>query len=784
MQELSYRSALAAAVISRNARANRASTARLALSFLLAVVTLLALMVSPAVAQQGGVTGSVVDTQTGEPLRGARVGTPDGSAATVTDGRGRFELTVPPAATELLVDFLGYKAMPVPLGANRQNIRVRMEISPVQLNEVVVAGYGANRRLLETPGAIAVIPKEVLERGNPVFMQQALESVPGVRLEMSNPNQQRLSIRGVGVRAHNSGGIRAFINDIPITEAEGSTNLSQIDVTTLGQIEVLKGPSSSLFGAGLGGVVNLRTERPTFLGRVFEASTVGGSDGLQRVGGNLLAGGTNGSLMLSYGRFNYDGFREHDRHSRNELNAVGEFYTSDQNTVSVLVTRTESDAQLAGAVTLADLQADPRRANATSVRQNVNQNNVWTRLGITNSYAFSDRFSNTTVVHNTFGGLDHPVSSAVLRNSTHTYGARTRFTYRAAESVGPRPRISVGGEYMQGLTLRRRYANLGGGEAGSLIGDSEQTTPYYNVFAQGEADLSARTLLTLGLSYNHASLRVLDLRNPHLSGSRTFDPTISPRVALNHRITDHISGHVSVSHGYLPPAASRTIDADGSVNMELDPETAINYEVGVRGLVFGDRLNFDASVFSLRMRDELISRSIDQGITVWVNAGRTTHNGFETALSYALIQDPSGVVTSLRPYLAYSYSDFTFGEFLVGGTDHAGNVITGTAPHAAQLGFDVTTRPGIYGSIRHSYTDRMPLDDRNTDFAEAYHLLGGKIGYATTLGRTGVDAHLGVDNLTDTLYASRLNFNASGGMYYQPAPGRTVYAGVTLRPRF
>lgn len=753
--------------------------------FATALLSLLLLLLAgrPAVAQQGIVTGTVLDLQTGAPLSGALVQT-DAGLSGLSDEQGRFRIELRGPERMLSVYLLGYKPATVDLTHGTENLRVRLEISPVQMSEVHVAGYGANRRLLETAGGVAVIPAEALERGNPTSMQHAFESVPGVRMEMSNPNQQRLSIRGVGVRAHQSGGVRTFLNGIPITDAEGGTNFAQVDVTTLGQIEVLKGPSSSLFGAGLGGVVHLQTRRAPYQQQIFEIASIAGSDGLQRFGGSYQTGSNAANLSMSYGYYDYDGFREHDRHARKEFNAFGEFFASDRSTISVLATRTESKAQLAGGVTEQVMRENPRAANGTSVRQNVNQNNIWTRIGVSHTYNFSDRFTNTSTIHNTFGEMDHPVSSAVLRNTTHTVGARTAFTYRAPASATMAPRASVGAEYLRGLTLRKRYENPGGGEAGALIGDTEQTTPVLNLFAQIDAELGARTTATVGLSYNRASLRVLDLYIPTRSGERVFDPVFSPRIALNHRITDHISAHASVSHGYLPPSASQTIAADGAVNRDLSPETATNYELGVRGLVFEDRLNFDASIFSLRMNDELIPRTVDQGVTEWVNAGRTLHNGFETAVSWAVIQNGSGILTALTPFATYAYSDFSFEEFVIGDVDYSGNTITGTAPHVVHLGIDASTRPGFYGSVRYSYTDRMPLNDTNTDYASSYSLVSGRIGLEWEIGRTGIDAHVGIDNLFDTRYASRLDFNASGGNYYRPSPGRTFYTGVTLRPRF
>jgi iron complex outermembrane receptor protein len=70
-------------------------------------------------------------------------------------------------------------------------------------------------------------------------------------------NTNRISIRGIGSRAqYGTQKIKAYYEGIPLTTAEGSSTIEDIDMETIGS-EIIKGPNSTSFGSGLGGVINL-----------------------------------------------------------------------------------------------------------------------------------------------------------------------------------------------------------------------------------------------------------------------------------------------------------------------------------------------------------------------------------------------------------------------------------------------------------------------------------------------------------------------------------------------
>src|SRR5699024_11465648 len=104
---------------------------------------------------------------------------------------------------------------------------------------------------------------------------------------------------------------------------------------------------------------------------------------------------------------------------------------------------------------------------------------------------------------------------------------------------------------------------------------------------------------------------------------------------------------------------------EGRINQQLQAERGINYEIGARGNLFEKGLNYDVTLFIFQMKDQLVPQTVDQGNTVYLNAGETSKKGVEAALSYFWTNNSSGFIQSMRPFIYYNYYYFTFEAFLV-----------------------------------------------------------------------------------------------------------------------
>jgi iron complex outermembrane receptor protein len=744
-------------------------------------------------AQDKAVTGSIYDSQTKQAVAGVSIKNSKDQVLAESDQYGRFSFRYAGADPVLKFVLIGFKTQSVNCADKAEGMNIQLDADEANLNEVRVTGFAGNRTKKETAGAIALITGKDINRGSGMSFQQALNSIPGVRMDQSTLSEGRISIRGNGVRSSfGLRNIKVYLNDIPVTEADGTTRIEALDVNSIGRAEVIKGPASSIYGAGTGGVINFQLQRSPYGEQSFEGSALAGSYGLHRLAATYRSGGDKINSYVSYGWQEYEGYRQHSNDMRRFLSGNFQLFPGNKRIITLLLNRTTQYSQIPGSLTANQVAADPEQANASNLDKQAGRYQTWTRVGLGQQYNFSDRFSNSTSVFSYSYDLDHPLPYAYLRNFYQSYGGRTSFTYDAGFQVFP-TKFIVGSEFNQGLTKGTQYVNNQGKE-GALTANIDYRNTLYSLFYQSETQLGKRTLLTLGLSYNSLKYDVSNYLLPVQSGIKDFKPQATPRFALSHNFAEALSLHASVSSGFSPPSSSEVKNVDGSINPNLQAEKALNYEINAKGNLFGSRFSYDLAVFKMDMKGELIAQSVQQGITIYNNAGKTSHNGAELALSWQAIKpDDHHIVAGLRPFVALTYSDFTFRDYKVLNAanqvtaTYNGNELTGVAPWVLSAGLDLEMDFGLYANLNYYYNDKMPLNDSNSAYNPSYGVAGIKVGYKRKLGDSfEMNIYGGVDNAFDESYSSILSLNAaigSGGQsaYFNPSPKRNGYAGFSLK---
>ncbi|MEP6700665.1 MAG: TonB-dependent receptor, partial [Bacteroidota bacterium] len=96
--------------------------------------------------------------------------------------------------------------------------------------------------------------------------------------------------------------------------------------------------------------------------------------------------------------------------------------------------------------------------------------------------------------------------------------------------------------------------------------------------------------------------------------------------------------------------------------------------------------------------------------------------------------------------------------------------------------FDIKTKPGLYAAFTYFYSDPIALNDANSYFASSYQLLGGKLGWKKAVQKKYLfNLFAGADNLFDTNYSLGNDINAAGDRYFNAAPNRNYYVGLSFQ---
>jgi len=668
--------------------------------------------------------------------------------------------------------------------ANAQDsLSIQRDSSRV-LEEVTVKAYEYGKPVTEVPATIGIIGKKELERFNVTSFVSAINTIPGVRMEERSPGSYRLSIRGSTLRSpFGVRNVKVYWNDLPFTDPGGNTYLNLLDFNSVQQLEVIKGPGASLYGAGTGGVVLLKNRNENFNQDELQFSTSVGSYGLRRYNVGIQTSSATNTMNIQYAHQEADGYRQQSRMQRDVIQTQGNFRVSEKRTLSANIFFADLYYQTPGALTRQQYDQNPQQARPTAgpnpgaVDQHATVYNKTFYTGLSQEYTINSHWSNRTGFYGTFTQFRNPTLRNYERKAEQSFGGRT-VTHYSSSHIS----LHVGGEFQQGFSPDKTYNN-NGGQTGSLQTDDEIVSTSSLIFAQGEWMMFDNFFLTLGGSYNFFKIDFTHLSGtPGASATRNFAPVFSPRIALLKKFTPMLSIYGSVSQGFSPPTVAELFPSTAIFSTTLDPEKGNNYEVGVKGRFFDNTLSLDVTAYDFELKQAIVSRrdtTLAGDPEYFVNAGNTSQQGLEVNISWMPLLNAQSVITSFRLWTSVTANHYRFRDYEKDNVNFSNNRLTGVAPNIVVAGADLTFRKGIYAAVTFNFTDRIPLDDANDAFADSYKLVSMRTGYRITLGHNfPLDVFGGIDNLLDERYSLGNDLNAAGNRFYNAAAPRSFYVGL------
>ncbi|HET7897813.1 MAG TPA: SusC/RagA family TonB-linked outer membrane protein, partial [Flavisolibacter sp.] len=233
---------------------------KMKIALLLCCLFIAQLFLSPLLAQGLSVTGKITNRSSGEALTGATVTVKGTKTATITDASGNFRIQVPQAGSVLVVSYSGMADEEVTVTSGSSPLSIQLEPRANALNEVVVVGYGTQKRATVS-GSISSVKAKDLENVPNGRIEQALQGrVSGVTvLQNSGQPGSSSTIRIRGITTFNNNN-PLWVVDGVVVDAGGIGYLNQSDIES---IEVLKdAASSAIYGTRAAtGVILVTTKK-------------------------------------------------------------------------------------------------------------------------------------------------------------------------------------------------------------------------------------------------------------------------------------------------------------------------------------------------------------------------------------------------------------------------------------------------------------------------------------------------------------------------------------------
>ena len=660
-----------------------------------------------------------------------------------------------------------------------------------RLKEVVIRPYFSAQPLLRSTTAYGLIDSMALQNQAGTSFVPAINTIAGVRMEERSPGSYRLSIRGSLLRSpFGVRNIKVYLDEFPLTDAGGNSYLNALDISSVGQVQILKGPQSSIYGANSGGVVLIQPLQETGDSTTLNFNALGGSYGLFQENIQLGKKWDKYQFLLSQSYQRSDGYRDHSAMDRKYIQLFQKYDYSASANLKALLFYSDLHYNTPGGLTAAQFALDPRlsrQATAFTKSAIEQQAAIYSKTvygGVSNEWKISPSLKHVASLYTSYTDFKNPFITNYEHRKEFTTGLRTYLEYQ-------RMREDLNWTLNIGLESTQTHSDISNfdnnqGQRGAVQSEDELKAASNFAFAHLNVDFLDKWLLELSASANLYKYRYESLA-PVVVGRQTnkFDLQFMPRVALSYLASSQFSLRASVSKGYSPPTISEIRASDQVINADLQPEYGWNYETGFKYETASRRVFVDVTGFYYKLNSAIVRRLNEGDAEFFINAGGTKQWGVETAISAWLIaQNANHFVAGLQLRNAYTWSKFNFSNYQDATNDYSGNALTGVPKNTVVSSADLQFQKGWSVFVQHNYTATIPLNDANTVYADKYHLLQAKLSWRNLkVGKSPLTLFVGADNLLDQTYSLGNDLNAAGNRYFNAAAGRNFYAGLQLQWR-
>ena len=651
-----------------------------------------------------------------------------------------------------------------------QSIEIKLTHKGFILDDIVINSNFYSKKLKDNNTSTSIIDDIEFRKNEGEFLINSLNQVTGVYSHSAGYNTNRITIRGMGSRSpYSTNKIKAYLNNIPLSNGVGETTIEDFGIDILDQIEINKGPNSSIYGSGLGGNIILKTsknfEKTVKIKSIFKSfNTYQNSISVSRKINRL-------NLLLNFEKLKSDGYRDNNTYDNNRFFASVIYEINEDYVIDFINFYNSADALIPSSLSLENFINNP--CSAAFSWRNVEGGEDYNRslTGLTFNSKKNKYSSSTTLFYKTFNNDENRPFNYLIEDSD-SYGFRHigKFPLNSFD-------FSYGLEYSDENYLFSTWDEYGSNNQ-SIISQQTQNRKNYNYFLQLDKSFK-NSFLTIGIGSNKINYDWVD-ETESTSLSYNTKTIISPRISYNHNL-DKISIFGNISHGFSSPNIDETLDENGIVNADIKPETGWNYEVGIIGSTNDNSLSYNLGLYFMDIKNLLVAQRTSFDTFTGVNAGRTTHPGLEATVNFPLFRGKNLTITSSNNFSKYWY---IFKNFNNRGTDYSQNKLTGVPSHTIYSKIKINLK-NYLAQISFQNVGKIPMNDSNELFTDSYSVIDLKLSRLYSIKNLGINISTGINNLFDTRYASGIVINARGfggrdPRFYYPGLPRNYFISLSI----
>jgi iron complex outermembrane receptor protein len=678
-----------------------------------------------------------------------------------------------------------------------------------QLAPTVVTATRVETNSFDLPVSIDVVEKKDLDGQLGMTLSESLIRTPGVTAQNRNQMAQdpQISSRGFGSRsAFGVRGVRVLVDGIPLTMPDGIGQPGSVDLDNLKSVEVMRGPFSSLYGNSSGGIINMRTIDISKVNEI-NAGILFGSFNTKKeklgASGNL----SGVDYLISISNFSTDGFRQNGETDKNQATLKLSTKINEDTKITILGNWFDQRSQDPQGLNKVLFDANPRSAPVASLEtkarvirnntqlgfnleHNLNANNTINLMAYT-GHRYNSQYLPTSVSQSA------SVSNPDGKNSYYQrsyYGNDLRWT-NTGKIYNQDYSLTTGINYGYMSDARMEKSTYKGIMALNAATKRDEVNVGYNFdqYMQGQLNIFEKIDFHAGLRRSLVNFRIDDHfftnDSNNGSGNVSYQKT-TPVIGVIWKQNPNLNFYANFGKGFETPTFIEMAYSDpssgGKSNFSLTPSESDNFEVGVKSFL-SNNTRINAALFKTNTYQEIIAQTTGT-YSVYMNAGKTSREGFEASLDTNLPQN-------FNFYSSYSYIDAKFETpFQYKDNQYPtpteyqvlkGMKIPGT--YKNQIYAELSWRYPEFGfkaALEARHNSSMYVNNANTASAPAYTIYNLRAGFEQNLQKWKVSEFLRVENLTDKDYIGSTRVNDGKLYFYEPGASINYLAGINASYQF